>query len=65
MQRRGVSSRIAVALHEVDTFHDGAPNGGGNGSGNGSGKSNGGDKAARPDPAQRQRIAGEEQVGFS
>ncbi|MBL8733037.1 MAG: chromosome segregation protein SMC [Planctomycetes bacterium] len=46
MQRRGVSSRIAVALHEVDSFQDGAP------------------AAAKPDPAQKQRIAGEEAVGF-
>jgi chromosome segregation protein len=46
MQRRGVSSRIAVALHEVDTIQDGGVPGGGK------------------DPAKKQRIAGEEQVGF-
>ncbi len=45
MQRRGVSSRIAVALHEVDELQ------------------------AQPEPgavalASRQRIAGEEQLGF-
>jgi len=49
MQRRGVSSRIAVALHEVDTIQDGGT------PGQGSGR----------DPAKKQRIAGEEQVGFS
>jgi len=49
MQRRGVSSRIAVALHEVDTIQDGGT------PGTGSGR----------DPAKKQRIAGEEQVGFS
>jgi chromosome segregation protein len=45
MQRRGVSSRIAVALHEVDELQ------------------------GQPEPgavalASRQRIAGEEQLGF-
>ena len=49
MQRRGVSSRIAVALHEVDTIQDGGV------PGSSSGK----------DPANKQRIAGEEQVGFA
>ena len=49
MQRRGVSSRIAVALHEVDTIQDGGV------PGTQSGK----------DPAQKQRVAGEEQVGFA
>lgn len=49
MQRRGVSSRIAVSLQEVDSFQEGAPVGAG---------------AGRPDPAQKQRIAGEEAIGF-
>jgi len=49
MQRRGVSSRIAVALHEVDTIQDGGVPGAATGN----------------DPAKKQRIAGEEQVGFS
>lgn len=48
MQRRGVSSRIAVALHEVDTIQDGGVPG----------------TASGNDPAKKQRIAGEEQVGF-
>jgi chromosome segregation protein len=55
MQRRGVSSRIAVSLQEVDSFHEGAVVGAGAGAG-GNGK---------PDPARKQRIAGEEAVGFS
>ncbi|MCU0863395.1 MAG: AAA family ATPase [Planctomycetes bacterium] len=48
MQRRGVSSRIAVSLQEVDSFTEGgaAP------------------AAGKPDAAQKQRIAGEEAVGF-
>jgi chromosome segregation protein len=46
MQRRGVSSRIAVALAEVDSFQGGGPDKG------------------KPDPAKKQRIAGEEAVGF-
>jgi chromosome segregation protein len=46
MQRRGVSSRIAVNLSEVDSFQSGGP------------------AAAKPDPAKKQRIAGEEAVGF-
>jgi len=49
MQRRGVSSRIAVALHEVDSIQDGGVPGTGGGK----------------DPAKKQRIAGEEQVGFA
>lgn len=49
MQRRGVSSRIAVSLQEVDRFQDGVPVAAG---------------ADKPDPAKKQRIAGEEQVGF-
>jgi chromosome segregation protein len=49
MQRRGVSSRIAVALHEVDTIQDGGVPG----------------AATGLDPAKKQRIAGEEQVGFA
>jgi len=49
MQRRGVSSRIAVALHEVDTIQDGGVPGASSGR----------------DPAKKQRIAGEEQVGFA
>ena len=49
MQRRGVSSRIAVALHEVDTIQDGGVPG-----------TSGGE-----DPESKQRIAGEEQVGFA
>ncbi|MBK8100127.1 MAG: chromosome segregation protein SMC [Planctomycetes bacterium] len=48
MQRRGVSSRIAVSLQEVDSFQQGtAP------------------AAGSKDPALKQRIAGEEQVGFA
>lgn len=46
MQRRGVSSRIAVSLQEVDSFQSG------------------GAAAQKPDPAKKQRIAGEEAVGF-
>ncbi len=46
MQRRGVSSRIAVALSEVDSFHGG------------------GQDQGKPDPARKQRVAGEEAVGF-
>jgi len=46
MQRRGVSSRIAVSLQEVDSFTEGAV------------------PANKPDPAKKQRIAGEEAVGF-
>lgn len=49
MQRRGVSSRIAVSLQEVDSFHEGAAVGAGTG---------------KPDPAKKQRIAGEEAIGF-
>jgi hypothetical protein len=49
MQRRGVSSRIAVSLQEVDRFQDGTPAAVG---------------ADKPDPAKKQRIAGEEQIGF-
>lgn len=49
MQRRGVSSRIAVALHEVDTIQDGGVPG---------------EKPGK-DAAKKQRIAGEEQVGFA
>ena len=45
MQRRGVSSRIAVALSEVDSIQ-------------------GGGAPASADPAEKRRIAGEEQVGF-
>jgi len=41
-----VSSRIAVALAEVDSFTSGGPG------------------AGKPDPARKQRIAGEEAVGF-
>ncbi|MDO8348966.1 MAG: hypothetical protein Q7T30_01930, partial [Planctomycetota bacterium] len=52
MQRRGVSSRIAVSLQEVDNFQEGAAVGAG---------APGGGK----DPALKQRIAGEEQVGFA
>ena len=47
MQRRGVSSRIAVQLHEVDRFQSGEPT-----------------ETTRKDPAKKQRIAGEEAVGF-
>src|SRR5262249_25829265 len=62
MQRRGVSSRIAVALEEVDGFREnaapeaspGAPPGPASGV-----------RSAAPDPALRRRIAGEEQVGFA
>lgn len=49
MQRRGISSRIAVSLQEVDSFQQGA---GGLAAGNG-------------DPAQKRRVAGEEAVGFA
>lgn len=49
MQRRGVSSRIAVALSEVDSIQDGAVPVG----------------AVTADPAEQRRIAGEEQVGFT
>ncbi len=49
MQRRGVSSRIAVSLQEVDRFQEGGVVGAG---------------AGKVDPAKKQRIAGEEQVGF-
>jgi chromosome segregation protein len=51
MQRRGVSSRIAVALHEVDSFRDGSPTGSA--------------PASSSDPAAKKRIAGEEAVGFN
>jgi chromosome segregation protein len=52
MQKRGVSSRIAVSLHEVDSLiQPGAAAG------------NGGVERALPS-ASRQRIAGEEAVGF-
>jgi chromosome segregation ATPase len=54
MQRRGVSSRIAVSLHEVDSFQEGATTGAGAGAGTG-----------KPDPAVKQRIAGEEAIGFA
>jgi len=47
MQRRGVSSRIAVSLDQVDELHEDGPRGRGN----------------RPEPT-RQRVAGEERVGF-
>jgi chromosome segregation protein len=47
MQRRGVSSRIAVSLQEVDSVIEGAAV-----------------AAGKADPAQKQRIAGEEAVGF-
>ncbi|MGE3174488.1 MAG: chromosome segregation protein SMC [Planctomycetota bacterium] len=55
MQRRGVSSRIAVSLHEVESFQETGvvPASGGEGVAVGA-----------PDPARKQRIAGEEQVGF-
>jgi chromosome segregation protein len=53
MQRRGVSSRIAVSLDEVDGFADGKSNG-----------DNGARAGSGPDPALMQRVAGEEQVGF-
>ena len=46
MQRRGVSSRIAVALSEIDSFQVSGP------------------VVAKSDPARKQRIAGEEAVGF-
>ncbi|MEY4674937.1 MAG: Chromosome partition protein Smc [Planctomycetota bacterium] len=50
MQRRGVSSRIAVSLQEVDTFKEGGAVGAG---------------AGGADPARKQRIAGEESIGFN
>ncbi|HEX6811130.1 MAG TPA: chromosome segregation protein SMC [Planctomycetota bacterium] len=56
MQRRGVSSRIAVSLHEVDSFQEGATVGAGAGTGAGGGGA---------DRALQKRIAGEEKVGFS
>ena len=49
MQRRGVSSRIAVALSEVDSVQDGSVAA----------------SDASADPAEKRRIAGEEQVGFA
>jgi chromosome segregation protein len=49
MQRRGVSSRIAVSLQEVDSFQEDAVVGA---------------APARSDPARKQRVAGEEAVGF-
>lgn len=49
MQRRGVSSRIAVSLQEVDGFQEGATETAG---------------AGKADPAKKRRIAGEEQLGF-
>ncbi len=52
MQRRGVSSRIAVALHEVDNIQGG-------------GAAAAAQDPAAQDPAAKRRIAGEEQVGFS
>ncbi|MCA8954177.1 MAG: AAA family ATPase, partial [Planctomycetes bacterium] len=60
MQRRGISSRIAVALHEVDSFQDG-------GEVAGPGAAASASPAAQRggvDPALKQRIAGEERVGF-
>jgi chromosome segregation protein len=67
MQRRGVSSRIAVAMHEVDSFHGDAVAGASGGSANGGGANGGGAVAAGSgaDPALKRRIAGEEQVGFN
>ena len=53
MQRRGVSSRIAVALHEVDSLQ-----------GEANGAATVGAAAGGADPARKRRIAGEEQVGF-
>lgn len=58
MQRRGVSSRMAVSLGEVDDYTDG---------GAADPKARSGSDAPganRIDPARKQRIAGEEQVGF-
>jgi hypothetical protein len=51
MQRRGVSSRIAVSLQEVDNFQEDAAVGAAAGNGK--------------DPALKKRIAGEEAVGFA
>ena len=58
MQRRGISSRIAVSLHEVDSFQEG-------------GEVGDKERDASPavdrggvDPALKQRIAGEEHIGF-
>jgi chromosome segregation protein len=48
MQKRGVSSRIAVSLQEVDSFTEAGAAA----------------AAGKPDPAKKQRIAGEEAVGF-
>ncbi len=48
MQRRGVSSRIAVSLQEVDSFQEGVAVAG----------------PGKADPAAKKRIAGEEAVGF-
>jgi hypothetical protein len=61
MQKRGVSSRIAVSLHEVDGFQEGgevAP-------ADRAGVPERGGVARRVDPALQPRIAGEEQVGFN
>jgi len=52
MQRRGVSARIAVALHEVDGFQGG-------------GETSAVAERGGVDPALKTRVAGEEQVGFN
>ncbi len=49
MQHRGVSSRIAVSLEQVDSVKEGVPVGA---------------AAGGVDPAKKQRIAGEEAIGF-
>ncbi|MCR9243991.1 MAG: chromosome segregation protein SMC [bacterium] len=62
MQRRGISSRIAVAMHEIDSFQDGGAADAGDSKPAGE---NPASKRGGVDPALKQRIAGEEQVGFS
>ena len=70
MQRRGVSSRIAVSLDQVDELQqgDGAANGNGNAGGNGNGNDDAGNGRGRADdrtePTARQPVAGEERVEF-
>ena len=55
MQRRGISSRIAVAMHEVDSFHESDE----------PGSDSPAVERGGVDPALKKRIAGEEQVGFA
>ncbi len=59
MQRRGISSRIAVALAQVDSFQETGELDGDEGAGANPAVQRGG-----VDPALKQRIAGEEHIGF-